>query len=114
MIKLGHARQLVVMGGVLGLLAGGMAATIPAAVAATASLTIQDPGTPTAGPVTLRGTVTGGTLTTTVLYAADVSTSTAHPHGRDCNGDGFAGGRNDDINGDGSAGDVLDCEIAGI
>jgi hypothetical protein len=102
------------MAGVLGLVAGGMAAAGPAAVAAAPSVTIQDPGTPTAGPVTLRGTVTGGTLTTTVLYAADISTSTAHPEGRDCNADGFAGGRNDDINGDGSAGDVLDCEIAGI
>ena len=102
------------MAGVLGLVAGGLAAVPAAVAAATPSLTIQDPGTPTAGPVTLRGTVTGGTLTTTVLYAADVSTSTAHPEGLDCNGDGFAGGRNDDINGDGSAGDVLDCEIAGI
>jgi hypothetical protein len=113
MIRFGHGRQLLMMGGVLGLVAGGIAA-VPAAVAATPSLTIQDPGTPTAGSVTLRGTAIVGTLTTTVLYAADVSTSTAHPEGLDCNGDGFPGGRNDDLNGDKSAGDVLDCEIAGI
>lgn len=86
---------------------------LPAAVAATPAVTINDPGTPTAGPVTLRGTATGGTLTTTVLFAVDVSQSTAHPSELDCDGNGNFGPK-DNFNGDDTTGDVLDCEISAV
>ena len=86
---------------------------LPAAVAVTPSVTIQDPGTPTAGPVTLRGTASGGTLTTTVLFAVDVSQSTAHPSELDCDGNGNFGPK-DNFNGDDTTGDVLDCEISAV
>ena len=86
---------------------------VPAAVAATPAVTINDPGTPTAGPVTLRGTATGGTLTTTVLFAVDVSQSTAHPSELDCDGNGNFGPK-DNFNGDDTTGDVLDCEISAV
>ena len=86
----------------------------PAAAATPPTLTIQDPGTPTAGPVELRGSVSAGSLTTTVLYAVDASLSTQHPDGLDCDGSGaFTPGR-DNVNGDNSAGDVLDCEIGAV
>jgi hypothetical protein len=86
---------------------------VPAAVAATPTVTIQDPGTPTAGPVTLRGTASGGTSTTTVLFAVDVSQSTAHPSELDCDGNGNFGPK-DNFNGDDTTGDVLDCEISAV
>ncbi len=86
---------------------------VPPAVAAAPAVTIQDPGTPTAGPVTLRGTASGGALTTTVLFAVDVSQSTAHPSELDCDGNGNFGPR-DNFNGDDTTGDVLDCEISAV
>ncbi len=86
---------------------------VPVAAAATPSVTIQDPGTPTAGPVTLRGTASGGTLTTTVLFSVDVSQSTAHPSELDCDGNNNFGPK-DNFNGDDTTGDVLDCEISAV
>ena len=94
------------------LMLGLMAA--PASAATPSTVTIQDPGSPTAGPVELLGSVSAGSLTTTVLYAVDASLSTAHPDGLDCDGSGaFTPGR-DNVNGDNSAGDVLDCEIGAV
>jgi hypothetical protein len=95
------------------LLGAAIVTGVPAAVAATPSVTINDPGTPTAGPVTLRGTASGGTLTTTVLFAVDVSQSTAHPSELDCDGNGNFGPK-DNFNGDATTGDVLDCEISAV
>ncbi len=86
---------------------------VPVAAAATASVTILDPGTPTAGAVTLRGTASGGTLTTTVLFSVDVSQSTAHPSELDCDGNSNFGPK-DNFNGDDTTGDVLDCEISAV
>ena len=89
----------------------------PAALAAGASITIADPGSPSAGTVTLRGAVspgtTGTTGTPTVLYVMDASGSTKNGAGSDCNGDRSSTSA-DDLNGDGSVGDTLDCEIAAI
>ena len=85
----------------------------PAAHAA-ASITIDDPSSPTAGPVTLTGTVgLGPGEITSVLYAFDATDSTSATPGSDCSGNGTLGPE-DDLNGDGSVGDVLDCEIGGV
>jgi hypothetical protein len=51
---------------------------------------------------------------TSVVYVVDVSDSTRAPFGRDCDGDGEAGGPGDNSNGDGTVGDVLDCEIEAV
>ncbi len=81
---------------------------------ADASITIDDPGAPTAGPVTLTGTVgLGPGQVTSVLYVYDATDSTAATPGSDCSGNG-ALGPEDDFNSDGSVGDVLDCEIGGV
>ena len=89
--------------------------SIPAAGAASATITFHDPGPLTAGPVELRGLVsTGSPATTTVLYLVDVSQSTKNPSGLDCNADGVPGGPGDDQNGDGAVGDTFDCEIGAV
>jgi hypothetical protein len=76
------------------------------ASAAGSSITIADPGNLSAGPVTLRGTVTPGSPsdTPTVMYVLDASGSTSDAGGS-CGGD---------LNGDGAANTILDCEIAGV
>lgn len=83
-------------------------------VNAAASVSIDDPGAPTAGTVKLTGKVGAGARgVTSVLYVIDASGSTGDPQGSDCSGNGVAGAE-DDFNGDASVGDVLDCEIAGV
>lgn len=82
--------------------------------ATAAAISFADPGTPVAGPVQLHGAVTEGSLTTTVLYAVDVSTSTQHPDGLDCNGDKVFTPGKDNLNHDNTAGDILDCEIGAV
>ncbi len=84
--------------------------------AGTQHLTIADPGSPPAGAVTLRGSVSADAETdvTSVVYVIDVSDSTRAPSGRDCDGDGDVGAPGDNVNGDGTAGDVLDCEIQAV
>jgi hypothetical protein len=86
---------------------------VPAS-AASATVSIDAPVAPTAGPVTLTGSVgvEAGDVTT-VLYVFDATRSTASPQGSDCSGNGAVGAE-DDRNGDGSVGDILDCEIAGV
>lgn len=88
-------------------------AAVPVAPAG-AAVTIDPPVEPRAGTVTLTGTagVEPG-LTTSVLYVLDATRSTGEQGGLDCAGDG-ALGPEDDLNLDGAAGDVLDCEIAGV
>lgn len=81
---------------------------------AAASVTIDDPGAPTAGTVKVTGKVGAGAGgVTSVLYVIDASGSTRSRGGYDCSGNGAAGAE-DDFNGDGSVGDVLDCEISGV
>ena len=83
-------------------------------VHAAGSVSIDDPGAPTAGTVTLTGKVgaaAGGVVS--VLYVIDASGSTGDPQGSDCSGNGVAGAE-DNFNGDASIGDVLDCEISGV
>lgn len=65
-------------------------------------------------PVEVTGTVTIGVLGTgvSVVYVVDISGSTSRDGG-DCNGDGLENA-GDDINGDGAAGEIIDCEIAGV
>lgn len=88
------------------------ATTSPANAAA--SVSINDPGAPTAGTVTLTGKVGAGAGgVTSVLYVIDASDSTRSPAGSDCSGNGVAGAE-DDFNGDALVGDVLDCEISGV
>ncbi len=83
-------------------------------VSAAASITVDDPGTPTAGKVELTGKVgAGASGVTSVLYVIDASGSTGDPQGSDCSGNGTAGAE-DNFNGDASVGDVLDCEISGV
>ena len=53
----------------------------------------------------------GGGTPPAILYILDTSGSTSSPT-QDCNGDGTVSAA-DDFNADNSAGDVLDCEIAG-
>lgn len=79
-------------------------------------LTIADPGSPPAGAVSLRGSVSADAETdvTSVVYVIDVSDSTRAPSGRDCDGDGVVGAPGDNVNGDGTVGDVLDCEIQAV
>lgn len=79
-----------------------------------AAVTIDPPVDPRAGIVTLTGTagVEPG-RTTSVLYVLDATRSTGEQGGLDCSGDGGLG-PDDDLNLDGAAGDVLDCEIAGV
>jgi hypothetical protein len=84
------------------------------AVAAGGSVTIDPPDNPSAGTVTLTGTVgVSPGETTTVLYVFDATESTEAPAGSDCSGNG-AVGPEDDLNTDGSVGDVLDCELSGV
>ena len=65
-------------------------------------------------PVEVTGTVTIGVLGTgvSVVYVVDTSGSTRNDAG-DCNGDGVEDA-GDDLNGDNSAGEIIDCEIAGV
>ena len=88
--------------------------TASPAAAAGGTITIDPPGSPTAGPVTLRGTVglDPGEVTS-VVYVYDATDSTESPAGADCSNNG-ALGPEDDFNADGGVGDVLDCEIAGV
>lgn len=87
----------------------------PGAQAAAASISINDPGALTAGPVELKGIVSAGSpQTTSVLYAIDRSQSTVSPSNNDCDGDGTPGTAGDNPNGDTSLGDTLDCEISGV
>lgn len=66
------------------------------------------------GPLTVTGGVSGGDVPrASVVYAVDVSGSTASPSGLDCNGDEKST-ELDDFNIDGSSGDTLDCEISGV
>jgi hypothetical protein len=82
--------------------------------AAAPTITINDPGPLTAGPVQLSGLVTtGDAQTTTVLYVIDRSQSTDQPVGNDCNGSGGPDA-GDNLNGDTAVGETLDCEIAGV
>jgi hypothetical protein len=81
---------------------------------AAASLTINDPGSLTAGTVQLTGKVGPGAQgVTSVLYVLDASGSTRAAEHSDCSGNGVAG-PDDDYNNDKHEGDVLDCEIAGV
>lgn len=74
-----------------------------------------DGATVGAGPLTATGSVHLGTgALTKVVYAVDVSGSTAAPTDMDCDGDGGVAAADDDFNQDGSVGDTLDCEISGI
>jgi hypothetical protein len=91
-----------------------MLTTATSSVAAGGSVTIDPLNSPTAGTVTLTGTVgVGPGEVTTVLYAYDATESTAAPTGSDCSGNGTVGPE-DDLNADYSVGDVLDCEISGV
>ena len=69
---------------------------------AAASITIDDPGTPTAGTVKVTGKVgAGANGMTSVLYVIDASGSTRSRYrGYDCSGNGGTGPE-DDFNGDG-------------
>lgn len=69
---------------------------------------------PVGEPIEVTGTVTIGVLGTgvSVVYVVDTSGSTSRDGG-DCNGDGLENA-GDDINGDGAAGEIIDCEIAGV
>lgn len=81
---------------------------------AAASISINDPGVPIAGPVELTGNVgAGANGMTSVLYVIDASDSTRTPEGADCSGNGAVGAE-DDFNRDGRVGDILDCEISGV
>jgi hypothetical protein len=96
-----------------GLVLPGLAA-VPASAATDPSISINNPGTPKAGPVVLSGNVSQGTKDpTTVLYVLDATASTHLFAGSDCNGDG-AHTLADDLNGDTKVGDVLDCEIGAV
>ena len=90
-----------------------LGSVVPAS-GASAVVTIDAPVAPSAGTVTLTGSVgvEAGEVTT-VLYVFDTTRSTASPQGSDCSGNGAVGAE-DDRNGDGSVGDILDCEIAGV
>src|SRR4051812_40895921 len=76
------------------------------AVRSTRHVTFGDPGPLPAGSLTLRGSVSTDldTDVTSVVYVVDVSDSTRAPFGRDCDGDGVAGGPGDNSNGDGTVG----------
>jgi hypothetical protein len=96
-----------------GLVLPGLAA-VPASAATDPSISINNPGTPKAGPVVLSGNVSHGTKDpTTVLYVLDATASTHLFAGSDCNGDG-ARTSADNLNGDAAIGDVLDCEIGAV
>jgi hypothetical protein len=88
--------------------------TASPATGAGGTITIDPPGAPKAGPVTLTGTVglDPGDVTS-VVYVYDATDSTKAPAGADCSNNG-ALGPEDDFNADGVVGDVLDCEIAGV
>ncbi|CAM3611205.1 hypothetical protein [Nocardioides zeicaulis] len=80
-----------------------------------ASVTITAPTDARAGVVQLTGSVGAEPgQTTSVLYVLDATPSTGQVTGLDCSGSGTAGGPEDDLNADDSAGDVLDCEVAGV
>ena len=102
---------------VCALAAGGVVAATTAS-AAGESITITYPAdgqTVGTGPLTVAGSVSSGKGDkVNVLYAVDVSGSTASPTGLDCNGDTQITAELDDFNQDGSVGDTLDCEISGI
>jgi len=97
----------------IGATAGAVVTPTAHAYAAAATVSIDSPGSPAAGPVTLSGTVTAASGTvTSVLYVYDTTDSTAAPTHSDCSGNGSVGAE-DDLNADGNLGDVLDCEISG-
>jgi hypothetical protein len=69
------------------------------------------------GTATIQGQASVGELAgtpTNLLYAVDVSGSTAFYDRLDCDGDGLPGTTSDDVNGAIPIGDVLDCEIQGV
>jgi len=104
------------MGTTLGVMTASLVllGTVVPASAASAVVTIDPQVAPSAGTVSLTGSVgVGAGEVTTVLYVFDATRSTASPQGSDCSGNG-AVGADDDRNGDGSVGDILDCEIAGV
>ncbi|WP_107767618.1 vWA domain-containing protein [Nocardioides terrigena] len=97
----------------LGVMSASLAVLLLASPA-TASVTIDPPPSPRAGTVDLTGTVgVDRGEVTSVLYVFDATRSTMSPTGADCSGNGVAGA-DDDFNRDGIAGDILDCEIAGV
>ncbi len=108
-IRVAYAATVLALAGPAALLG-----TATPAAHAGATITIDDPSSPTAGPVTLTGTVgLGPGEITSVLYAFDATDSTSASPGSDCSGNGMLGPE-DDFNDDGSVGDVLDCEIGGV
>jgi hypothetical protein len=117
MRTLGRSRGTAATGMSLALAAGltlAVLGTASPAAAAGGTITIDPPGSPTAGPVTLRGTVgLDAGETTSVVYVYDATDSTESPAGADCSNNGTVGPE-DDFNADGGVGDVLDCEIAGV
>lgn len=69
------------------------------------------------GPVTVTGTASIGTTTSSTLaaYVVDHSGSTSVLTAtRDCDGNGTGGQASDDVNGDGARGTILDCELSGV
>ncbi|BBH69356.1 hypothetical protein ACTI_60410 [Actinoplanes sp. OR16] len=89
----------------------------PVAAAAGGAVTIGYPAdgqTVGAGPLTVTGSVALGGAQAQVVYAVDVSGSTASAPGEDCSGDGVVTAELDDFNQDESVGDTLDCEISGV
>ncbi len=106
----GSATALGVAAASLVVLGAAAATATPAA----ATVTIDAPEAPHAGPVDLTGSVrVGAGEVTTVLYVIDATRSTSSSAGSDCSGNGTPGPE-DDLNADGSVGDILDCEIAGV
>ena len=75
------------------------------------TVTIDAPEGASAGTVRLSGRVGTAGEVTSVVYAVDTTDTTARPEGADCTIDGVDG---TNLNGDANAGDVLDCEIAGV
>lgn len=75
----------------------------------------SDGGKVAAGDIEVRGrTDSGASSVASVLFAVDMSGSTAWYAGNDCDGDGQAGQASDDFNNDGNIGDILDCEIGAV
>ena len=68
---------------------------------------------PTDSEVVLSGNARAAGAATNVVFAIDISGSTASPTGLDANFDGIVNS-NDDFNGDGRIGDILDVEIGAV
>ncbi len=100
------AALLTMGGGPLVSSAAGAAAAPPTITFPTEGSTVDQ------GPLTVRGSLSGGSADVSVVYVVDVSGSTSQS-GYDCTGDDAVDER-DDLNGNGSQGEILDCEIAGV